>query len=198
MGLRERKKHRTRRSIQREAMRLFRERGYDATTIQQIAEAADISQSTFFHYFPTKEDVVFGDEYDGLFAKIFAARPGGETLRVELLETLGELGAHAERDRDVVLDRARLILGVPALRARIWEDLERSQDLLRHLIAGRAGRDPDDLEIRVTAAILVSALLEAGREWVRSEGRQDLLELYGKVLDVVEEGARLEAAGEPV
>jgi len=63
-GLRERKKAKTRAAIRREAMRLFREQGYEETTVEQIAEAAEVSPSTFFRYFPTKEDVVLQDDFD--------------------------------------------------------------------------------------------------------------------------------------
>ena len=80
MGLRERKKQKTREAIQREAMRLFQEQGYEATTIEQIAEAVEISPSTFFNYFPSKEDVVFTDPYDPLFISTFLERPGEESL----------------------------------------------------------------------------------------------------------------------
>jgi AcrR family transcriptional regulator len=74
-GLRERKKAKTRRTIQEHALRLFAEQGYEATTVDQIAEAAEISPSTFFRYFATKEDVVIEDDYDPLLIRAFIAQP---------------------------------------------------------------------------------------------------------------------------
>ena len=70
LGLRERKKIKLRRSVQSEALRLFAEQGYEDTTVEQIADAADISTTTFYRYFPTKEDVVLDDDYDPIVEHI--------------------------------------------------------------------------------------------------------------------------------
>src|SRR4029450_10969347 len=77
VGLRERKKARTKTAIQEHALRVFRGQGYDATTVEQIAEAAEISPSTFFRYFPTKEDVVVWDDYDPMLIEAIRAQPAG-------------------------------------------------------------------------------------------------------------------------
>src|SRR5438552_19010789 len=75
LGLRERKKAKTRAAIQRHALQLFREQGYEATTIEQIAQAAEFSPSTFFRYFRTKEDVALSDDLDPQFMSSFEAQP---------------------------------------------------------------------------------------------------------------------------
>src|ERR1700745_4535985 len=74
-SLRERKKARTRASLRQHALRLFREQGYQATTVEQIAAAAELSPSTFFRYFPTKEDVVLQDDMDTRMLEAFARQP---------------------------------------------------------------------------------------------------------------------------
>src|SRR5438270_3777638 len=102
-GLRERKKLKTKEAIQREALRLFQEQGYDETTVEQIAEAVEISPSTFFNYFPTKENVVFEDPYDPLFISIFLGRPGDEPVGAALRHTFREgLAGIFERDKEII------------------------------------------------------------------------------------------------
>src|SRR6184192_2770214 len=91
LGLRERKKAKTRAAIQQHALRLFTEQGYDATTVEQIAAAAEVSPSTFFRYYPTKEDVVLYDEYDPIFYQKVLDRPADEPPMVALHAAMREL-----------------------------------------------------------------------------------------------------------
>jgi AcrR family transcriptional regulator len=192
-GLRERKKQKTREAIQREAMRLFNKNGYEETTIEQIAAGAEISPSTFFNYFPTKEDVVLYDAYDPMLASLMLDRPADEPLSAGLRQVLHLMETIFNRDHDVILERAKLGLEVPALRARMWEEVQRAQVLLCGLIAHRTGRDPDDFELRVVVMVVVIAALEAMFEWVRRDGRGSFVEIVNQALDVVDAGARLDA-----
>ena len=192
-GLRERKKQKTREAIQREAMRLFQANGYEETTIEQIAAAVEISPSTFFNYFPSKEDVVLYDAYDPMVATLLAARPSDEPLSHAIREVLTAIGAALEKDRDVVYARSRLVVEVPDLRARVWEELERAQGFLGEVVAARTGRDPEDFEVRVVMMSLVAAMMEATREWVRHDGKEDLSALLSRAFDLVDGGTRLDA-----
>ena len=195
-GLRERKKLKTRNAIQREAMRLFQEQGYEETTIEQIAEAVEISPSTFFNYFRTKEDVVFYDPYDPLFISMLMAVPSDQPLGVALRRTVSEgLAAIFETDREVIVTRGKLIMEVPSLRARVWEELERSHELFSGVLAERTGRDPHDFELRVMTMMTIAAIYTAGIEWLRQGGRGDLLEIYNRAMDIAEAGVRLDAIG---
>jgi AcrR family transcriptional regulator len=196
-GLRERKKRKTRESIQREAMRLFQKQGYEETTIEQIAAAVEVSPSTFFNYFPTKEDVVLYDAYDPMIASLLSERPAGEPLSVAVRAVLETMAGVFDRDRDVLLARARLWIEVPELRARLWQELERGQGFLAEIVAQRSGRAADDFELRVTVMIVVMAAMEAMREWVRHDGNGSFLGFVARAMDIVDAGARLDAISRP-
>ena len=159
-GLRERKKAKTRAAIQEHALRLFREQGYDATTVEQIADAAEVSQSTFFRYFPTKEDVVLHDRFDPLLFAAFRAQPPDRTLvqalRAAMRAVFADLPA-AELERERL--RGELILAVPELRARALAQFADTLQATAELIAERAGRSPDDFAVRTfTGAVMGVAL----------------------------------------
>jgi AcrR family transcriptional regulator len=196
-SLRERKKLKTRESIQREAMRLIQKQGYAKTTIEQIAAAVDVSPSTFFNYFPSKEDVVLYDEYDPIIGKLLLERPADEPLSVALGNVLEEMAGIFERDRDVILARARLWIEEPSLRARLWEELEKGQVFISGLIAQRSGRDADDFEIRLTVMIIIMAAMESMREWVRHDGKGSFVATISRALDLIDAQTRLDQLASP-
>ena len=105
-GLRERKKQKTREAIQREAMRLIGKQGYEQTTVEQIAAAVEISPSTFFNYFPSKEDVVLYDAYDPVIIELMSEQPAGEPISVSMRTVLEKMGGIFERDREIILARS--------------------------------------------------------------------------------------------
>jgi AcrR family transcriptional regulator len=195
-GLRERKKLKTKEAIQREALRLFQEQGYAETTIEQIAAAAEISPSTFFNYFPTKEDVVLFDRYDPMVETFISALPQDEPLSRTIESALAMLASAAAADRDTILARARLGLEVPEVRARFWEELEKAQKLFASVVANRTGRDAEDFELKVLSMVLVTAAFEAMVEWIRRGGEGEMFDLVKDAMDMSGVFVRLDALGQ--
>jgi AcrR family transcriptional regulator len=161
-GLRERKKARTRAAIQRHALRLFQEQGYSATTVDQIAAAAEISPSTFFRYFPTKEATVLYDPFDPVLIAAALAQPAE-------LSPIGALRATADTIREHISgeewarerQRQLLVFREPELRSAIMDQFAAGIDLLAGLAAQRTGRAADDFEVRNWAGAVVGVILAA-------------------------------------
>jgi AcrR family transcriptional regulator len=161
-GLRERKKARTRAEIQRQALRLFRERGYEATTVARIAEAAEVSESTFFRYFPTKEDVVLWDEFDPLIFEAFKAQPAeSDPIRALRDAIRAVLARTSPTEREHLRERVGLLLSVPPLRAALVDQLHGPMRLLTVAVAERTGRRPDDPAVRALAGAMMGVGLSA-------------------------------------
>ncbi len=122
-----------------------RRAGLRATTVDQIAAAAEISPSTFFRYFPTKEDLVIQDQYDDLLAAALLAAPAELSplgaLRAAVREAFSAMPP-AEEAR--LRERSKLVFAVPALRARSFENVLGTLDRLREAIAARTGRSADE------------------------------------------------------
>jgi len=161
-SLRERKKAKTRAAIQEHALRLIHEQGYDETTVEQIADAAEVSPSTFFRYFPTKEDVVMYDAFDPLLIEAFRAQPAGlgpiQAMRAAIRTIFGSL-PHEEIERQ--RERATLVFSVPELRAAMLDQITDTGQLFIGLLAERMGRSPDDFEVRVVLGALMGAMMGA-------------------------------------
>ena len=160
VGLRERKKARTRAEIQGHALRLFHQQGYEATTVAQIIDEAEVSESTFFRYFPTKADVVLFDGMDALIVEAFRDQPRelGEihALRVALQTVFGRLSTQEAADQR---ERMDLIFSVRELRATLLEQLVSTMELLRQVLAERTGRQPGDLALRSLAGAVMGVTI---------------------------------------
>jgi AcrR family transcriptional regulator len=161
-GLRERKKARTRAAIREHAFRLFREQGYDATTVEQIAEAAEVSPSTFFRYFPTKEDVVLQDDMDLLWLDAIQEQPPEvgpiAALRAGVHAAFARMG---DSEWAQLRETTELAMAVPAVRARMLEELARTTQVLATAVADRSGRDPRDFAVRTLAGAIVGIAMAA-------------------------------------
>jgi AcrR family transcriptional regulator len=189
--LRERKKAKTRAAIREHAMRLFMAQGYADTTVDQIADAAEVSPSTFFRYFPTKEDVVLGDDYDALMVEAFRAQPPGLTpmqaIRSAMRATFADMS-----DETLAHERARmrLVKAVPELRAAAMDDYTRSMRMLAELLAERMGRDPDEFAVQVFAGAVVGVALAAMQSNLE-QSAEDFTTVLDQGFELLESGLPL-------
>lgn len=160
VGLRERKKAATRAAIQQHALRLFRDQGYDATTVQQIIAEAEVSESTFFRYFPTKADVVLSDDFDPLLVGAFRAQPGELSsigaLRAAFHAVYGRLSVE---EMSAQWERVHLVLSVPELRATMFSQLASGISLLADVVAERTGCAPGDIGVLSLAGAVIGAFV---------------------------------------
>ena len=151
LGLRERKKERTRQLLADTARRLFSERGFEQVSVAEIAHAAEVSPATVFNYFPNKEDLVYGrfEAFEQQLLTAIRDRPRGETVIAAfknfILEPRGLLATTDEAKAKELLALTRMITASPALLARERQILARYTDALAKLIAdetGASGGDP--------------------------------------------------------
>ena len=170
-GLRERKKARTRAAIREHALRLFRDQGYDATTVEQIAEAAEVSPSTFFRYFPTKEDVVLQDDMELLWMDVFLTQPADmapiAALRTAVRAAFEGMGAEEFAQLRETMD---LAVAVPAIRARMLAEFARTTQTIAQAVAERTGKAADDFKVQALAGAVVGIAMAA---WFDQPGDLD-------------------------
>jgi AcrR family transcriptional regulator len=194
-GLRERKKLKTRAAIQREAMRLFLERGFEETTIEDIAAAVDISPSTFFNYFPSKEDVVFEDELDPLILTAFDSLPD-ETHPVRRLRTaMRQVFTHLTPEQESTMrQRVRLMATTPELRGAMLSQFAGIVDQLAHLLAPRVRKKRDDFAVHNIAGAVLGVML-AAMLTIIDDPKADLLKVTDDALAHLEAGLPLDWKG---
>jgi AcrR family transcriptional regulator len=191
VGLRERKKERTRTQLMDAALRLFTQRGFDATTIEDIVEEVEVSPRTFFRYFDSKEDVVIGffDQMGEGLRSMLAARPEDEPPFTAVRHALASLLDGYTADRERVCAVKRLSLETPAIRARLLDKHARWENRLTEGLAARLGVDPErDSRPRLIAAVSLAAFSTAISAWVASDGRDDPRPILERSLEAVGRG----------
>ena len=173
MGLREKKAQRSRDRIVAEAMALFGGIGYESTTMEAIAGAADLSPSTLYRYFPTKDSIVLASFMGNTarFSEVFAQRVKELPVERALAEAIfAVLAVEDEEPKHALLVRS--ILGQsPVARARLWDYLGEQQLQLTRQLAECLGRTPDDLSINLTVRIALEVLMAAADIWRDSKGK---------------------------
>ena len=178
-GLRERKRLRTRETVRREAFRLFELNGYTQTTVDQIAEAADVSPRTFFRYFPTKESVLFNDDLLSPIIEAFLAAPAELSPVAAYRHAAAQVfSAMAGPEYDYLIARQRLLYSLPEAKGALWNEHVGAIRMLTVAIAQRLNRPHDDYQMRVTAGAIIGVFMAASDDAPMSgQGFLDALDL---------------------
>lgn len=186
-GLRERKKARTMHHVQETALRLFTERGFDAVTIEEVAAVAEVSPSTIYRYFGTKEGLVILDEFDdavvgGLLALLNTDMPLVALVRTAIAAIDGE---HFVADRELTMVRSRMIFSTPALRAaggmRVAELTGQMADQLSVV------RGYPRAKALATVAALVGCVMAAMLAWYDADGDTTFTACMDEALKALDE-----------
>jgi AcrR family transcriptional regulator len=166
-GLRERKKARTREAIIDAALDLFASRGFDATTIEDIAAAADVSPRTFFRYFDSKVDLVMAhnEAHGDKVAPLVAARPASEGPLEALRQVMQQMLLELLADPSVVRE-FQVMMSAPTLRNMAREHFYEEEAELVSAFAARLGTDDTDLTANVMAAAAASAIWAVIERWL--------------------------------
>ena len=174
LPLRERKKLRTRRALADAALRMFTEHGFGRITLEDLAEEAEVSKSTFFRFFPAKEAAAIEAEAElwSAYLTALADRELAGPVLGELHQTLAAAAAGLDPGWDErYLATRRLIATEPALLAYVEHHRAGVERQVIDCLAGKLGLDPEDLRLQVLAELATTAWSVSGRHWVRRGGR---------------------------
>ena len=196
-GRREQKRLETRDALVREAYRLFIEKGFETTTAEEIADAAEVSRRTFFRYFATKEAVVFAHHDDRLneFLEVLKLQSHEVSAVERLKAAFRVLSATIIEDQEELLRQQRLVGHSPTLIAyEATLDKQWEHAVARMLDAHYPEVDQPSFEARIIAGALIGGMRAAMREWRDRQGKEDLLELGLRAIGLIESGKLFEQA----
>ena len=167
---------------------MFTAQGYDATTIEQIAAAAEISPATFFRYFPTKEDLLIQDEFDPLLSAALLAAPADEpTVRAVRRAVRETFDAMPAGQRTGIRVRMKMIMSIPSARARAIDNIMAGVDVLAEPLGRRLGVPTAHPRARAQAGAIIGAMLTAVLSAAAGDGTRDLRDEIDDALAALEE-----------
>jgi AcrR family transcriptional regulator len=191
-GLRERKKARTHEAIVEAAIDLFERQGYDETTVEEIAAAAEVSPRTFFRYFDNKVGVIFAskDEDHPDFEAAIAARPAEESVIEAIHQVVREQLMALFEDDLLKVRQHRVAFRTPCLRSIAREHVYEEQDNLARAFAARLGVPPDAMQPRLMAAAIGGTLWTVFDRWVddKNPTPEGLIVLVDEAFALLERG----------
>lgn len=191
MGLREKKAQRNRERIVREALALFARHGYEQTTMESIAQAAELSPSTLYRCFPSKDLIVldrftsFAEQFARVFAEYSTEHPVDEALAQAIFCTLE---AEDAKGAETLLVRS-IIDEAPIARARLWDYVAEQQRQLCRLLAQRLHARQDNLRVVLTAQLAMTIAGIAADRWRETGGRRPSRTTAAKLMRLLAEGA---------
>ncbi len=178
---RERKKLETRQALERAALRLFAEQGYEQTTVEDIAEAADVAVRTFFRYFSSKQDVLFGDVVTDRVSRLrseLAARPRSETPIESIIAVMALLDVGSAEEEEQILARMDLMRQQPAMVTRYLDLINAMRLAVVEFVAERTGLDPrNDMYPLLVAGACAASWDTSLTLWAESGGRLSMRDL---------------------
>jgi AcrR family transcriptional regulator len=171
------------------AFNVFAERGFDAVTATEAAEAAGISRASFFRYFESKEDAVFvaQEELGVDIAALLRERPAGEDAWTALRHAFDAVIVIYRESPLHALARLRLIRTTPKLRAHQLERLDQWKVLIGAALAERLGLDQTDVRVEALVGAAIGALNAASSRWAAGDGADDLIELIDEAFGAIAE-----------
>ncbi|OLT39061.1 hypothetical protein BJF85_07550 [Saccharomonospora sp. CUA-673] len=187
-GLRERKKLAAMRHIQDTAVRLFVEHGFAAVTIERVAAEAEVSPSSVYRYFGTKEHLILYDETDpvGLrrFDELLAEHEPVDALR----RFLREIESYVPDDTGQLRSRLHFMLTEPSVRRVLGEEIDQVEAVLREMIAARTGLEAHSMRVRVFVTAMVRGIIAAVEYWHDTGAREPLGEVIDEAVTMLTEG----------
>ena len=201
LPLRERKKLRTRRALAEAALRLFTENGFDKTTLEDVAEEAEVSKSTFFRFFPAKEAAAVEAETElwTAYLTALADRQLSGPVLGELHDTLAAAVAGLDPGWDQrFVDTRMLIIAAPALLKYVEHYRHQVKTEVIGCLAGKLRLDPEDLRLHLVVELTIAAFTVSGRHWVHhggQGGRAALLEGFDEAIRAIPASLELSAPG---